>query len=168
MQPSRWCGRRVCFVRTGLVRPEEGLLNPVQAILSVHERDGPPVVMKVMALATPAQSLPRTCRRAGARQPQRAGFPLSREWHDSRLRSGAMILRLTTVHGDARSALECGGLTPPCSFEIHTAQRAKQGRSASQEPSMNLGRKAASSRRTPRYLRHSHFRGSEGFLDVRQ
>jgi hypothetical protein len=73
-----------------------------------------------------------------------------------------MILRLTTVHGDARSALECGGLTPPCSFEIHTAQRAKQGRSASQEPSMNLGRKAASSRRTPRCLRHNHSHGRWG------
>jgi hypothetical protein len=53
-------------------------------------------------------------------------------------------------HKNARSALECGGLRPPCSFEIHTDQQAKQGRSASQEPSMNLGRKAASSRRTPR------------------
>ena len=72
-----------------------------------------------------------------------------------------MILRLTTLHENARSALECGGLTPPCSFEIHTDQRAKQGRSASQEPGMNLGRKAASSRRTPRCLRHSHFHGSE-------
>jgi hypothetical protein len=25
-----------------------------------------------------------------------------------------MILRLTTVHENARSALECGGSTPPC------------------------------------------------------
>ena len=56
----------------------------------------------------------------------------------------------------ARSALECGGLTPPCSFEIHTDQRAKQGRSASQEPGMNLGRKAASSRRTPRRFARLH------------
>jgi len=52
-----------------------------------------------------------------------------------------MILRVTSVHENARSALECGGLTPPCGFQTHTNQRAKQGRSASQEPSMNLGRK---------------------------
>jgi hypothetical protein len=54
-----------------------------------------------------------------------------------------MILRLAILHENARSALECGGLTPPCSFEIHADQRANQGRSASQEPSMSLGRKAA-------------------------
>jgi hypothetical protein len=56
-----------------------------------------------------------------------------------------MILRLATVRGNARSALERGGLTPPCSFKIHTDQAAKGGRSASQEPGMSLGRKAASS-----------------------
>jgi hypothetical protein len=56
-----------------------------------------------------------------------------------------MIPRLTTVRENARSALECGGWTPPCSFQIHTHQRAKPGRSASQEPRMKLGRKAASS-----------------------
>jgi hypothetical protein len=30
-----------------------------------------------------------------------------------------MILRLTTVHENARSALECGGLTPPSSLGLH-------------------------------------------------
>jgi len=34
-----------------------------------------------------------------------------------------MILRLTTVHENARSALECGGLTPPF-FEVHTGPMA--------------------------------------------
>ena len=65
---------------------------------------------------------------------------------NSVLSPNSMIPRLTTAHKNARSTLECGGLTPPCSFEIHTAQSAKQRRFANQEPSMNLGRKAASSR----------------------
>ena len=65
---------------------------------------------------------------------------------------------------NARSALECGGLTPPCSFEIHTDPRAKQGRSASQEPGINLGKKAASSRRTPRCLRTVIFKAAVGRL----
>jgi hypothetical protein len=30
-----------------------------------------------------------------------------------------MILRLTTVHENARSALECGGLTPPSSLRLY-------------------------------------------------
>jgi hypothetical protein len=78
------------------------------------------------------------------------------------LRADFVVLRFTTVRENARSALECGGLTPPCSFQIHTDQRAKQGGSASQVPSINLGGKAASSRRTPRCLRHGHFHGSGG------
>jgi hypothetical protein len=31
-----------------------------------------------------------------------------------------MILRLTTVHENARSALECGGLTPPSPFGVYS------------------------------------------------
>ena len=36
-----------------------------------------------------------------------------------------------------------GGGKPPCSFQIHTHQRARPGRFASQQPSINLRRKAA-------------------------
>jgi hypothetical protein len=71
-----------------------------------------------------------------------------------------MIPRLTAVPENARSALECGGLTPPCSVEIHAGQQANQGVSASHDPGTDLEKKAASSRRTPRCLRHSHFHGS--------
>jgi hypothetical protein len=39
---------------------------------------------------------------------------------------------------NARSALECGGLTPPCSVEIHADQQANQGISASHDPGMDL------------------------------
>jgi hypothetical protein len=36
-----------------------------------------------------------------------------------------MILSLTTMHENTRSALECGGLTPPSSREFHTDRQAK-------------------------------------------
>jgi hypothetical protein len=41
------------------------------------------------------------------------------------LSEGFMILSLTTVHENARSALECGGLTPPSPREFHTDPQAK-------------------------------------------
>ena len=85
-----------------------------------------------------------------------------------------MILRLTTAHENARSALECGGSTPPWHMKCRpppvdaavarrgptsyrrraikdeTSKASRQGRSPRRS-------KAASSRRTPRCLRHSRF-----------
>jgi hypothetical protein len=60
----------------------------------------------------------------------------------------------TTQGRRRRAALECGGLTPPCGFKIHTEQRAIAGRFAGQGGGTNYAGKAASSRRTPRCLRH--------------
>jgi hypothetical protein len=74
-----------------------------------------------------------------------------------------MILRLTTWHENARRALECpsaDGLDaaleqPRCEGQPRTRRKA---------PPRGRGRegewKAASSRRTPRCLRHDHFQGS--------
>ncbi|MGA2078497.1 MAG: hypothetical protein ABSH52_33835 [Terriglobia bacterium] len=43
----------------------------------------------------------------------------------------------------ARSALECGGLTPPCSLDIHTDHPAKQSHSLRWQSGIKLEAKAA-------------------------
>jgi hypothetical protein len=50
--------------------------------------------------------------------------------------------------------LECGGSTPPCSFELHTDRPANQIHSLGWQSGINLETKAATSRRTPRCFRH--------------
>ena len=57
-----------------------------------------------------------------------------------------MILGLTTVHENARSALERGGLAPPSPLGLYALG--------------TLRRRPAAAGRTPRCLRHSHFQSS--------
>jgi len=66
---------------------------------------------------------------------------VSRSQTPAILGSDSMILRLTTVDENERTALECGDLTPPWN-EVEVIA------------------KAASSRRTPTCLRHTYFQSS--------
>jgi len=61
------------------------------------------------------------------------------------------------------SAVRRGG-TPPYSCQFHTDQQAKQDCSAVHESSITRKEKAASSRRTPRCLRHKDYQSRARFL----
>ncbi len=70
-------------------------------------------------------------------------------------------------HEDARSALECGGLTPPSLYAHRSAsrevpQRVEESAGAADKLASRGDPKAASSRRTPRCLRHSVFQSRRG------
>jgi hypothetical protein len=63
------------------------------------------------------------------------------------------------------SAVRRGG-TPPYSRQFHTDQQAKQGCSAVHESSIARKETAASSRRTPRCLRHKDLRSKQRKMPV--
>ena len=50
-----------------------------------------------------------------------------------------MILRLTTAHENARSALECGGLTPPSPLSLHAGGTLRRRQAAALQGAFGTG-----------------------------